>query len=270
MGLLGRGFGTTSTSTPPATPTMTATDNGDGTGAVATIAGSTAGSTNRVYTVPAAGGSWTLSGTRTGDGVVALTLAAGVYFAYVLSTSGGGSAVSTVATIRVSAASVTDCIPIQVAAAVANEINLAAAAGNISKTFTAVFSFGSEITKLEDVNAAGLVVDVIPAQEQDWTHKAGSVYRHDVRIKVGIRRRIATTDRTATGAVDTADVTGYVNVLYEVINLFASGRSLSTLTSAAWNSAAKPTIQLYDEAQLKSGLYVGWVHLPFLYHERAV
>jgi hypothetical protein len=47
------------------------------------------------------------------------------------------------------------------------------------------------------------------------------------------------------------------------------GTATTTAGMAAWNSAAKPTIQLYDEAQLKSGLYVGWIHLPFLYHERA-
>jgi hypothetical protein len=269
MGLLGRGFGTTSTATPPATPTLTASDNGDGTGAVATIAGSTAGSMNRVYTVSAAGGSWTLAGTRTGDGVVALALSAGVYFAYVSSAAGGLSSLSNVATVRVSAASTTDCIPIQVAAAVASEINAAAANGDISQSFTAVFSFGSEIVKMEEVNAAGLTVDVIPANLQDWTHRAGSVYRHDVRIKVGIRRRIAATDRTSTGAVDTSDVKQYVNVLYEIVNLFAAGRSLSALSAAAWNPAVKPILSLYDEAQLKSGLYVGFVHLHFLYHERA-
>lgn len=166
-------------------------------------------------------------------------------------------------------AAATDCWPIQVAAAVATEINRASTGGELSKTFTAVFSFGSEITRLEDVNANSLTVDVLPSMQQDWNHRAGSVYRHDVRIKVGIRRRIATSDRTETGAVDAADVKGYVNLLYEIINLFAAGRNLTDVPGAAWNSAQKPAVQLYDETQLKSGLYVGWTHLPFLVHERA-
>lgn len=163
----------------------------------------------------------------------------------------------------------TDCIPVRVAVAVATEISRASLAGELSKTFTANFSFGSEITKLEDVNDSTLVVDIIPAMQQDWTHRAGSVYKHAVSIKVGIRRRIDTTDRTSTGAVDTADVTGYVNLLYEIVNLLAAGRNLPTMTNTVWDSSRKPTIQLYAEQQLKQGLYVGWAHLPFLYHERA-
>jgi len=168
-----------------------------------------------------------------------------------------------------SPAAATDCIPVRIAAAVAQEINLAAAGGTLSKSFTAVFSFGSEITKLEDINDGGLVVDVLPAQAQEWGHVAGGKYRHAVVVKVGIRRRIASTDRTEAGAVDSTDVTGYVNLLYEIISLFAAGRNLTAVADAVWNSGVRPTIQLYDEQQLKQGLYVGWTHLPFLYHEPA-
>jgi hypothetical protein len=171
--------------------------------------------------------------------------------------------------IFASPAAATDCIPIRVAAAVATEISRASFAGELSKSFTAVWSFGSEIVKLENVNDATLKVDVLPAMQQDWTHRAGSVHKHAVTIKVGIRRRIETTDRTSTGAVDTADVTGYVNLLYEVINLLAAGRNLPTMTETVWDSNRPPKIQLYDEAQLKQGLYVGWTHLPFIFHERA-
>ena len=167
------------------------------------------------------------------------------------------------------AAVVADCIPVRVAAAVAAEITRASAAGELSKSFTAVFSFGSEIVKLEDVNDATLTVDVLPAMQQDWTHRAGSVYKHNVTIKVGIRRRIATSDRTETGAVDAADVTGYVNLLYEIVNLLAAGRNLPTMAETVWDSSRSPKIQLYDETQLKQGLYIGWVHLPFIFHERA-
>jgi len=172
-------------------------------------------------------------------------------------------------TVFASPAAATDCIPIRVAAAVATEINRASFAGELSKTFTAVFSFGSEIVKLENINDATLTADVLPAMQQDWTHRAGSVYKHAVSVKVGIRRRIETADRTSAGAVDTADVTGYVNLLYEIINLLAAGRNLPSMTETVWDSSRKPTIQLYDEAQLKSGLYVGWMHLPFVFHERA-
>lgn len=72
--------------TPPNTPTLSQpVDNADGTGATATITGSSAGSTNQVYTAPwAAAGNdltWTLAATRTGDGAVSLSLADGYYVA---------------------------------------------------------------------------------------------------------------------------------------------------------------------------------------------
>lgn len=77
----------------PPTPTLTITDSGDGTGATATIAGSSAGSTNTVYTspVPLSSGSlsWTASGSRTGDGTISLSLTPGPYLAYCESAMNG-------------------------------------------------------------------------------------------------------------------------------------------------------------------------------------
>lgn len=65
--------------------TLTIVDQADGTGATATIAGS-GGLAMTVYTQTFSGdlgaGVWTVSGTRTGDGDVDLSLAAGHYFAY--------------------------------------------------------------------------------------------------------------------------------------------------------------------------------------------
>lgn len=73
--------------TAPNTPALSQpADNGDGTGATASISGSSAGSTNTVYTAPWAGAgtslTWTASATRTGDGSVSLSLADGFYAAY--------------------------------------------------------------------------------------------------------------------------------------------------------------------------------------------
>jgi len=66
--------------------TLTITDLADGTGATATIAGSSGA--NTVYTQAFDGdlgsGAWTSGGTRSGDGDVTLSLAAGHYFAYVV------------------------------------------------------------------------------------------------------------------------------------------------------------------------------------------
>lgn len=96
VGNLLRGWGPLSISgggTPPNTPTLALADNADGTGAVATISGSSPGSSNAVYTSPVPSGSgaltWSLGGTRTGDGNVSLSLADGYYLAYCLSTLAG-------------------------------------------------------------------------------------------------------------------------------------------------------------------------------------
>lgn len=95
-----RFFGTGVTAgggTPPAAPTLAIADNGDGTGGVATITGSTAGSTNTVFGRRLDGAriaAWTDLGNRVGDGTVALALTPGDYLFYVLSQTGAGTAAS--------------------------------------------------------------------------------------------------------------------------------------------------------------------------------
>jgi hypothetical protein len=83
---------------PPAAPTLAIADNHDGTGATAAIAGSTPGSTNAVYVAAALGlaGSapGTLTGTRSGDGSLALGLENGLYAAWCVSTLAGQTAAS--------------------------------------------------------------------------------------------------------------------------------------------------------------------------------
>lgn len=99
-GLLGLGFGPTGSGAGPQPdkPTLTIVDNADGTGAVATIAGSTAGSTNEVFTQAISGGLGTApevsGGSRIGDGTVALSLTNGYYWANVVSTVNNCDAVS--------------------------------------------------------------------------------------------------------------------------------------------------------------------------------
>jgi hypothetical protein len=66
---------------------LTITDNANSTGATASITGS-AGGSNQVYVQNVDGqlgsGVWTLAGTRTGDGTVALTLTKGYYWGHCL------------------------------------------------------------------------------------------------------------------------------------------------------------------------------------------
>jgi len=60
-------------------------------GAVATLTGCTAGVTYKVYTRKHQVRDWTLSGTRVGDGTVALSLAKGEYVATVIGVASGAS-----------------------------------------------------------------------------------------------------------------------------------------------------------------------------------
>lgn len=75
------------------TPTLTLADSGNGSGAIATVAGSTSGSTNTIYATQWAGGfinqAYTSYGSRTGDGAVSLALGLGYWFVYCGSTKSG-------------------------------------------------------------------------------------------------------------------------------------------------------------------------------------
>lgn len=168
----------------------------------------------------------------------------------------------------------TDCAPVRIAVAVAAEINTAVAAGTLSRTFDAQFSFAEAMTKLEDVNRDhGLLVDVLPATKAGWKTQGQAATRNDVTVKVGIRRRLEPYQQTQDGIGSTDEIIGYINLLYEILGLFSagvaanSGREL-TIAQASWNPSAKVDVQLYDENSLRTlGLYCGWVHLPFVMHE---
>ena len=166
-----------------------------------------------------------------------------------------------------------ECAPIAIARAVAAEMN-AATDGTFSRAFEARFSFADALTRFEDINAdQGLLVDVVPAMRPDWEPRGQAVSRHDVIVKVGFRRRIEQTDRTAAGVTASEEIAVYCGLIYETLSLFAmgatpnAGRELSTLPQASFNPKGKLQIQLYDEDRLKQGLYFGFIHFPFVMHE---
>lgn len=161
-----------------------------------------------------------------------------------------------------------DCIPVRIAKAVAAEINAAVEAGDLSPEFTAVFSFASEITEFQSLNDDGLTVDVVPTSGQSVVPVSRELRRHDVRVAVGIRRRIDTSDRTIAGIVSSDAITVYVNLLYSILGMFAAGRPLSTEPNAAWDYGATTQITLYDPDMIAEGTYFGWVHLTFAMTER--
>lgn len=86
------------------TPTLALADNADGSGVTATVAGSTAGSTNALYAAPWSGGfvpaAFATAWNRIGDGNIVANLAAGYHWCHVLSTLAAESAISLVRGIR--------------------------------------------------------------------------------------------------------------------------------------------------------------------------
>lgn len=84
---------------PLAVPVLAVADNEDATGVVATITGSDVASTNTLYRSSVSGeleaGTWTSSGSCTGDDTIAVAITTlGYYFWYVQSVSGGESTIS--------------------------------------------------------------------------------------------------------------------------------------------------------------------------------
>lgn len=104
-----RGFGGTvsSSATEPASPTIAVTNNQDGTGTVA-ISGSTSGATNAVKAAAYGRGdlSFSTAGSRSGDGNVAITLAAGIYVILVDSTKDSLSSRSNIVIASITASAV--------------------------------------------------------------------------------------------------------------------------------------------------------------------
>lgn len=82
---------------PLSVPALSIVDNADGTGAVATVAGSTALTTNTIYGADWSGGligsAFASLGSRTADGTVALSVANGYHWAYIVSTLAGSDGV---------------------------------------------------------------------------------------------------------------------------------------------------------------------------------
>lgn len=85
---------------PPSAPGLTVVDHADNTGATATVVGAAPGTTNIVFVQGFGGdlgaGAWDAAGTLIGGGALDLSLPSGHYFAYVASSLGGVTAISSV------------------------------------------------------------------------------------------------------------------------------------------------------------------------------
>jgi hypothetical protein len=140
LGRLLRNFGGTVSGgggTPPASPEIAVSDNANNTGAVVTISGSTVGSTNTVYRAAYNGDmgtlTWTSSGSRSGDGTVAVSCTHGYFWWYVLSSTAGGTAISNLVNQNVTDGQL--AILTQIVAAVVARMKLVSLAGIGDKVY---------------------------------------------------------------------------------------------------------------------------------------
>jgi hypothetical protein len=106
---------------PPSQPTLSLTDSGDGVHATATVSGSDTGTTNNIYTAKYGTTAWTLSGTRTGNGTVTLTLDNGSYWAYCDSSLESCSSRSITAIVHI--ANLDEAVIVDIAEYIKDEIN---------------------------------------------------------------------------------------------------------------------------------------------------
>jgi len=97
------------------------TDSGDGVHATATVSGSDTGTTNNIYTAKYGTTTWTLSGTRTGNGTVTLTLDNGSYWAYCDSSLESCSSRSITAIVHI--ANLDEAVIVDIAEYIKDEIN---------------------------------------------------------------------------------------------------------------------------------------------------
>lgn len=118
--------------------TLTVSDNADGTGGVATIAGSTIGTTNTLYRAAVTGDlgavSFTSTGTRTGDGTIPITdPASGYYWWYVSNSNAGVVTISNLVYQRFTDA--TDSVRKRCRDAIVSQLTLLALDGIGSRVF---------------------------------------------------------------------------------------------------------------------------------------
>jgi len=191
IGSLMRQFGPVTGGSSVNTPTLSIADNGDGTGAVATIAGATAGTTNTVYVSDWPGTTFASGGSRSGNGTVSLGSSVGPHWAYVLSNLDDVTAASNLVHFR--ATDATEAVFLQCLEAVQDAIQGLALSG--------IDSANVEMYKhpwTADMSKPGVVI--CPAPER---YVGGTNQRSD--IGYGITVAMARVSTQGLSAAEKAD-----------------------------------------------------------------
>lgn len=162
-------------------------------------------------------------------------------------------------------------VPIQIADAIASEINAAVAAGTFQTSgFTARRSYPDWSEAFDDLQ--GLSVDVIHAIDEDQPvglASAGSI-EYSPTIHIVVRKRFEKADRVAkTGRINPDSVDPLATLIEEIRRYFIGRRLtgvLPDLPNVQWDGSSQVK-RWYDPHRLKSGMFEGYVQLKFTVNE---
>ena len=130
----------------------------------------------------------------------------------------------------------TDAVLIEIAKAVAAELQSGSDAGSFARTFDAERSYADFAMELTELDM--LKVDVVPVTYRVIQESQGSM-NYECDVDVGIRKRFSDSENGNDGRVLLDEVDQLVLLYQQVERYFeptssSNGRRLSTVTDAAW------------------------------------
>lgn len=165
----------------------------------------------------------------------------------------------------------TNTLTIQIADAVAAEINSAVAAESFETLgFTARRSYPDWKESFEDLSA--MAVDVVHAIDEDEAVGLGSVgeIEYSPTIHIVIRKRFGSSDREEpTGRIKNSSIDPLSTLLDEIRKHFIGRRNtgvLDGLTDVKWDGESQVK-RWYDPQKLQAGMFEGYVQLKFTVNE---
>lgn len=151
----------------------------------------------------------------------------------------------------------------QVATAIADELDDAT---TLSQSLSPVLSGADFDTLLQDVGE--LRVDVCPVSAKSTLQARGRL-KYVVSVDVLVRRKFAAADRESDGSIKFSELAEMLELVEEIGEYFApcqpnqTGRRLTTLTDAAWDSSSEIKSNYSRKMLRENGQFSGWVTLVY-------
>lgn len=152
----------------------------------------------------------------------------------------------------------------QVATAIATELENAT---TFSETLSPVVSGADFDTKLESLGT--LRVDVCPASAKSTLQARGRL-KYTVAVDVLVRKKFAAADRETDGQIKMTSLATLLELVEGIGEYFApcqpnqTGRRLTTLTDAAWDSSSEIKANYSRKMLREAGQFSGWITLVYV------